>query len=1092
MSIFGNGVITDWVVSSTGNFTLSISEGHGNINWLSCRSNFPYVIENVSPNSIRYVYAKSVRNSSYDESVEFILSQVDNLTDPNFLLLARVVSGPNDVQSIDNTVRDQIEFIDIIRNAIQQHKHRGGSANPSKIDLSSEVKGQLPSFRIADFDADKITTGTIDLARLPLIDHSELQNIGLLTHPQLDTFIKTLETSNKELFGEIGTSNLLQLIIALKFIYDDPDSSSYLNNGLVDENMINEFALIPGVTPNSHIDFENSTADINLQDHYIQGIAGTVGTSFYVRWENQLAWESAYSMENLAIVNDTVTLAYNPADEQNIQVLESFNEDPTGGFTQEILTFKDGQFISGADNDAPDGGQVGVFDPAAEFKLIFVKKFDELQDWSQFETFLWNVKTINAQHGPVRYFFVDEIGANNIVGLFNQTVDSSHKTPDFILLESNHQTYNPNPLMNDYEINSVNIDTLLFRDQIKGIVIWTDYLTGGFTFRLDDMRLSRSVLLPSSGVLKLRYSTSSSITFSKIEFTAVEPEGTDIVIRARSANGTVLLNRASYTRSLSSGSEISLEGTDLEIELNFSPNANRSITPILYSVRLLIITDAEIDGFSINTQQEFIRGEANNINIENSVVGIETPISVGSYCLANGNKILQIHKDISTAVVHTDSEITILGMNAPIAPNQIFRAIEYEEESVTESDMYYPRSVRRLYDKSFVVADTYNDRVLHFDENGNLIEGFGSINYQANTLFPLSACIDRRTGILYIVWSKSIAFTSVNVSRMQIKYGALRIELLSGYDLINNKLSTTLSGSDRGQVLTIYLSDANKSLITQLPDTGSILMISSNTVQELINEQSVFYQKAMTMGGGLPLYLGNFWYTDVNSLSNVPVFCPTYAEKTENETYIITNAKVAIKNFSFPTGVTETITRNPEISSFPSILEIDSSKSAQKTIFTSGFVDFSPFVPGRASRIDDHTILSAGLITTGEEKEVEGFNFRTIIGTDEEKNAQKTKLNEIFFGSAKPYSGAVRTISTYTDGGAEVFKYNTSSGLVVSDADFDSVGNIVAAESTFVGRSGRIIKIDSGGNIIFSYGEGMYSVINDIKVKEDDSIIISS
>ena len=187
MSVFGNGVIEGWEVTAEDNFTLAISAGFGNINFVSARTEFPGSIRDVPPNTINYVYAKLNQRTRLSENIEFVLSPISNINDPNFIILARVVAGPLGIESIDNSLRQEIGFLELIKAAIKRHKHRGGSLNPSKIDLSSEVKGQLPSFRIADFDAEKVTTGTFDLARMPLIDHQDLQNVGLLTHPQLDT-----------------------------------------------------------------------------------------------------------------------------------------------------------------------------------------------------------------------------------------------------------------------------------------------------------------------------------------------------------------------------------------------------------------------------------------------------------------------------------------------------------------------------------------------------------------------------------------------------------------------------------------------------------------------------------------------------------------------------------------------------------------------------------------------------------------------------------------------------------------------------------------------------------------------------------------
>ena len=69
------------------------------------------------------------------------------------------------------------------------HRHIGGSANPSPIDLAVEVKNGLSSNNITHIDAAKITSGIIDSARLPKISHTTLEDVGNLTHTELETML---------------------------------------------------------------------------------------------------------------------------------------------------------------------------------------------------------------------------------------------------------------------------------------------------------------------------------------------------------------------------------------------------------------------------------------------------------------------------------------------------------------------------------------------------------------------------------------------------------------------------------------------------------------------------------------------------------------------------------------------------------------------------------------------------------------------------------------------------------------------------------------------------------------------------------------
>ena len=163
MSIFGNGVISGWQVTSSGSLSIDISDGYGNINFIASKTDFPETIDNLTPNTVVYVYAKNVKSTLYDEGISFVLNSSKQVSDPNYLLLASVTVGSSSISEIDNSIRTEIGFLELIKAAIKQHKHRGGSLYPSKINLQNEVKGQLPSFRIADFDAEKITTGTFDL-----------------------------------------------------------------------------------------------------------------------------------------------------------------------------------------------------------------------------------------------------------------------------------------------------------------------------------------------------------------------------------------------------------------------------------------------------------------------------------------------------------------------------------------------------------------------------------------------------------------------------------------------------------------------------------------------------------------------------------------------------------------------------------------------------------------------------------------------------------------------------------------------------------------------------------------------------------------
>lgn len=1078
MSVFGNGVVEGWTISQSATFAVEISKGFGNINFRAGRSNFPFTIDNLPPNSISYVYVRQRTRTTFSEDIEFVLDTIPDITDPNFLLLAKVIVGAASIESIDNSVRQEIGFLELIKAAIRIHKHRGGSLNPSKIDLESEVKGQLASFRIADFDADKITTGTFDLSRMPLLDHQDLQNVGLLTHPQLDTFVKTLELSNKEIFGNIGTANLLQFIIAVKLIYEDPDSILFIDR-IVDENFINEFALIPGITPNSFIDFDNTTAIIDLEQHRIKGIPPTTGTSFFVRFDTDLAWNSAHSLENLTVSSNTVTLAFNNADETNIQSIEGFETatepdqkltDEVGGIglfaKQTIITVDNATILSHSNaTNVFEGFYSGKFSHQQTIRSQYVKTFETAQDWSSFDSFVLHVKCLDIIHGPVKMFFTASDGENSA---------------DFTLLDQDEITDNVDPLANGFEIRVIDIATISFRTSVRSFTIFTDDTVNPFSFFIDDINIQRAVLLPEEGTLKLRYAAGAQVTFVSIEWDSTEPAGTQIDVRARSASGTVFLTRATYTPLLSSGEVVNLQGTDLEIEITFTPDADRVSAPILNSVRVLILTEAEIDGFSIDTKSEFIRGHTKNITISSdpSLV-LSQIIYVKSFYfnLANFTEQLVQSPDRD----FNDAELAFFGTDSPIAPNQIFKTIEDEELTTSTSKFFEPRSVRRAFDRNFVIADTYNDRVLEYDESGTLVRGVGSINYEHSSalVFPIAASIDISTGILYIVWSKRISFKTINLSKITIQTTTQKVQLIEDFDLILNVTKAELENINaEGQIMPVYLSAQNAGLVQNLSSTKTFLFLDNEAVQGGIENESVFYQTILT-GLGIPCYVGKFAYID-------GIFTPTWAEKQDDGSYIIGNATIAVKEYVFPDTVTESITLNSNVSN---IIQVDKKNNI---VFGSNIMAFSPFVPGRIQPISKTLWLIGGIRPNGEEgipDTDKPFDFRGLSGDDEVKKIQKSALKEILFGSTNPFVGSVIILDRIS--GSILFQYVTAEGVVVSDVDIDSQGQYVVAESS-LDRSGRIIKLDTSGNIVFSYGEGLYNLINDVSVQNDDSMFVST
>lgn len=1077
MSIFGNGVIEGWTLqkSTTDSLTLDISEGRGHINFFSGITQFPNSLQ-LETNNLYYIYATRDETTASTENVSFV-SSIYPIESLNALLLGTVQTGPVSVDIIDMSGRQEIDLLNQIKDAIREHKHRGGALHPSKIDLENEVKGQLPGFRIEDIDAAKVTTGVFDLVRLPLISHNLLQNIGQLTHAQIESFIKTLEVTNKELLGEVVTSNVLQQHILMKYLYDDISSSIYTSEGQSDKYYNNELVFIPGISPDTFIDAENTTAVVDRQLHEIRGVPPAQGSTFYINYETDAAWNRSYLLENLAVAGNKVTLSKSSGDIEQL-VIENF-ESSSGNndvlsdgtiFKKEIINLDPdaAQIVSESSIlNVAEGAFSAKVTSTQSFRLQYVKEYTTPQDWSKYDSFLVDIKADTQPHGAVKMYFVDSVGK-----------ESAH----FILLETDELTQNTDN--RGFETRIVSISSLSFSNDVKKIILYTDDLTNVFSFYIDQIVLQRAVLLPPEGRMLIRYSSSAPIIFNALEWLTNEPTGTSIRVRARSANGGVLLNRASFTSWLTSSQAISLQGTDLEIEILFYSDSDRVYAPSLEKLRITILSDAEIEGFTVESEEQYNRGTNSNtkvtaISSDKAYVSLETPIYVGSHYFIVGRSAQQTYYDNSDPTVpFTRSEVAVFGNNTPISPNTIISRIESEGAAtkIQSSSLYDPKSVVRLQNRNFLIADTFNDRILEMDEHSELVNGYGSINYSFNKLFPIASCIDSRTGILYVVWSRSVPFKMIKVSKMSLRTTTTTIPLRDNYDLPGGYTFAELQSLNlEGQIMPIQLMDQNFAQVESLT-SDLYLSIDNDVMEGGIDAGSEYYRAIKTIG--IPCFVGNFAY-------KLGIFAPTYANTTIDSGYIVANAKHAVQEFKVPTSIIEeSLTRN---SSFSDIVELD--KNGDLTWGSpSNWVNFSPFVPGRAEQLDKDTIIIAG-INPAASSSISDLNFTAISGNPELATTQKDVL-KTYFSTMVGNAGIIWRYKT-TEWSYVTGPYYSAENILISDADVNSSGQMVVAETSFE-KSGRVITVDNFGNIDFSYGEGIFSLVNDINVKTDGTMVITT
>jgi len=274
-SFLGDGIISGWEIEKTPNIPLSITitPGSGVVSGIAAASSDNTILENLVPgtvsgNTTNFLYAKLLGHTPYTAQVDFVSSTVfyDSAV---YLKLGKViVDAQKKIVSIDmseSSGRKNLSFVNFVLSIVKEHLHTGAPTEPSKIDLQNHVKGILDSSHIGNISASKITGGFISPDRFKL-SHKDLQDVGTLTHEEIDSLIEKLQNINRLLFGDIMTSNLMQLYLSFKHIWPE-----------VDEFAQNFIAIIPGIgnnkllNPNSFIDLNATTAEIDFTNHRIRG-----------------------------------------------------------------------------------------------------------------------------------------------------------------------------------------------------------------------------------------------------------------------------------------------------------------------------------------------------------------------------------------------------------------------------------------------------------------------------------------------------------------------------------------------------------------------------------------------------------------------------------------------------------------------------------------------------------------------------------------------------------------------------------------------------------------------------------------------------
>jgi hypothetical protein len=1030
-SIFGNGVINGWSVtdggsSQTEGIAVNVSTGLGIINFISSQTDLPGKVIHLTPNSTQYIYAVLTGNTTRTRVINFKKSSSSTYNN-NAILLAKVVTSSTGVAFIDNNVRDLISFESIIQNEIDEHKHRG---SPSKIDLQEEIKNQLPGARIESLDASKITSGVLGIDAIPLIDHNELENKGLLTHAALDSFVRSLSQNNKELLGEISTVNLLKTQIFLKYIHPE-----------VDQYWINEFVLIPGISPDSFIDFASSTANIDLVNQCISGIPARTGLFTSVFWRDQQSFSNTHYRNNVVISNGEVSLERSG---ENILQIEGFNNFGQGqgsvinAFTSEIVATEESVSVTAdiSDQNKVEGDAAGSFSASNSLQARYTKDLrtdignNIGQNWSTDydELSLW-VKTIDQVHEAVYLKIIT----------YDQSLGAEVVLPEITLIDKDHVTTNTDSTKNEFEeiiVSLVDLDV----SNVTKVMFYTDEISNTFNFFVDDMHVRRRNLVVPSGTVRYRYITESDIVFHSIWHESVTPDNTEVQVRVKTASSTSLLNRSSYSLPVVTGDVFALAGSAIEIEVILLSSDNTA-TPVLDYLELRLLVDGDFSGFEINTESEWNEGTLQNIAVEDtesedSNLTISSPINVGGFYFAQNDSASEMN----------DTNVGQIGFSGSFMPISSNQALKWSSNPYKKFD--YLTSIVRKFDKSYLIADTNNDRVLEVDSAGNLIKGYGTsyATIEAEELYPLSFVYNQESHILSIAFTKAVELQDIT---------KIVFDILISFD------------KSGGRVIEIQLSDDTwvslANLTTSHTSDLTVDIEADAFTAEIIDSSGELLSPGLY---GWECFVGDFTYID--NISH-----PIFVDILENGNWVVANAFVNFDSTE-EEGVENT-------NSSPGILEFDPDTGLE--VYSSDLTVFSDFTLGSILEYQDNKFLIA-CMKEGEtiDSAVDSDTIRSI-GTD------KAIFRASAVDSLTNYRGKVLILDKVNNKFTTL--YSSPDGLYPSDVDMYADGSVLVSESSFAESSGRLIKLDSFGNITWVFGTGTFNIIRDAKVVSVDNIMVS-
>jgi hypothetical protein len=869
-SIFGNGVVTGLrvagVAGTNSGTSVSVSPGIAFVQGRAIYIDSPFRLTGIPSGESVYVYLRVLPGFGPGTGSLFY-SYMPSL--PNSVRLAQVRTGMGIVEQVDNSVQQQISFRSLILSEIAKHKHRG---SPSRIDLLREVKNFLPGARIGDVSAEQIASGQLSADRIPRLSHSELKNSGTLSHAGLESLARSLQTTDRVLLGEVTAVNQLQQNIAFRRAH--PAHSDY---------HVNAITYVPGTSSDSIIDFANTTAVYSPSAGCIAGRQQSAGLLVNVKYNSASELRGYYAAQNAVILEGEAggaTLS-STINEQSVLFSDSFEggtDAGVPGFEYRVDSTSSTIAISGDSDVQTDGVRSARLRSGIRHRLTFRKNIAGDGNWADFSKLFFYVRCIDDSHPSVSVYLVNQVGSDG-------TPTSTAKQ---VILTANEVTSNPDPAMDNFKLVEYNL--LPFdRGSIKAIVFEVDDASVDFSFNIDDVRTSsvavQDVLYQPTGVLRYRYASPSPYVLNAIMWTPqVIPAGCAIEVRYRSGLTTSEIDAALFEGPLpQDGQSINVSALIVDVEVALRANDERTLAPILKDFTIQLRVDGTQSGFVLDNRPLWETCDFSNIEIQDLTptsagVRIQEPLEVGKLFYSSNDSVQLLNDE-------NISEFGYLGADLPVSPVQASRpSYVWQAEGIAGVGFDQASSVSRLANKSFLISDTYNNRVVEISRDGRFVRGIGNSEplSTGDQFVPLCAVLNPGTRLVQVVFSRPITVDS--------SFDVTKFSLVIGNDTISgNALDSVVTGGQAGSrppnVLQIALSQDKVNLAVQARDAGQLVFcrVDASAFGETSYSNSALLAANYTLNG-LRLFVGDFTYLNA-------VYHPISAESYDSE-WLICNSSV--------------------------------------------------------------------------------------------------------------------------------------------------------------------------------------------------------